>query len=103
MSVNDDGYPKTPGLPQAAARVMSALERGEKLAAAVRFKKQRPSMSLVQALTILVDVHTKPDAELGFIVQMGATPYPGASPAMSSDYDYTEAWGVLRRALGEPT
>lgn len=65
--------------------------------------KSKRSMSLIQALTILVDVHTKRDDQIGFTVQMGATPYPGASPAMSCDADYVEAWAVLRRALGEPT
>lgn len=56
MTINENGYPKTPGLEVAAKRVMSALQRGEILAAALpRFlrKPLTPPERLATAMDVL--------------------------------------------------
>lgn len=59
-------------------------------------------MTLKEALAILCQVHTRSHPELGFIIEMSATPeeakyVPGP---MKSVFDYEEAWSVVRRECG---
>lgn len=54
-------------------------------------------MSLDQALRILVDVHTKDDAQTGFVFLVGATPDRFMSPW--SPADHIEAWKTVREHL----
>lgn len=52
-------------------------------------------MTLFEAIQIVARVHTRDDDEIGFVVEMGATPR----------YDhnrYVKAWGTIRREAGLP-
>lgn len=65
-------------------------------------KPETPEMCLVQALHILIGVHTRDDPEIGFTVIMGATPHEFTGGSYDSHASYVEAWRVVRRALGVP-
>lgn len=56
-------------------------------------------MTLFRAVHILAEVHTRGDAELGFRIEVGASPYHAS---WISYADWQEAWGVVRREVGLP-
>jgi hypothetical protein len=61
------------------------------------FKVDPPaSLSLSMALTILTEVHTRDDEQLGYTVEVGAYPQYGSR---WSEAQYIEAWGVVRTAV----
>jgi len=53
-------------------------------------------MNIRDALSVLVEIHTADDSQLGFAVRMGATPEPHH---LRHDGEYIEAWGVVRDHL----
>lgn len=60
-------------------------------------------MTLHQAMLILSEVHTQDDHEIGFTVQIGASPHMSVSRYQQYPGDYVEAWRVVRVACGLPT
>jgi hypothetical protein len=57
-------------------------------------------MNLFQAMTVLADVHTREDDQLGYVVEMAPSLMLRASRFTESEY--TDAWGVIRREAGLP-
>ncbi|MBZ9656597.1 hypothetical protein [Phyllobacterium lublinensis] len=49
-------------------------------------------MTLDQALQILARVHLREDSEVGFVIEIGATPSFGS---MVSEGEYVDAWAVV--------
>jgi hypothetical protein len=53
-------------------------------------------MTLIEALNILADSHTRDDHAVGFTVSAMADQF------QASRAEYVEAWGVVRKHLGRP-
>lgn len=51
-------------------------------------------MPLGKALHILTSIHTRDDAQVGFVIEHGATCNPYTSPFSIEDYD--QAWKSVR-------
>lgn len=59
-------------------------------------------MTLYEALAILCQVHTRSHPELGFIIEIGASPESAAHVPgpMKSVHDYVAAWEIVRKEAG---
>jgi hypothetical protein len=51
-------------------------------------------MPLSKALYILATIHTRDDDQIGFVVEMRASPRWSVSPI--SEHDYVRAWEAVR-------
>jgi hypothetical protein len=57
-------------------------------------------MNLFQAITVLADVHTREDEQIGYVVKMAPSLMLRAS--RFTEAEYIDAWGVIRREAGLP-
>lgn len=89
MSIDETGYPATPGIQATAKRVMSALERGENLAAGVRMPAN-PSSDTEQCRAIVKIAREKRDT--GDLAKTDIDIYDDAVVRQEQSGCYVQAW-----------
>lgn len=56
---------------------------------------ERNDMTLLDALRVVAEIHTRDDDELGFLIEGRAAPQPWHSHYARENY--TQAWEIIRR------